>query len=40
MAIVGESIRGNPPKLLEINEIGFGGISRTTYLQNTMVSLS
>jgi len=39
MAIVGEAIKGNPPKLLEINDIGFGGISRSTYLQRTLFNL-
>jgi hypothetical protein len=39
MALVGEAIKGNPPKLLEINEIGFGGLSRSTFLQNTMLEL-
>lgn len=39
MAIVGDPIKGNPPKLLEINDIGFGGISRSTYLQNTIFQL-
>jgi len=39
MALVGDAIKGNPPKLLEINDIGFGGISRSTYLQNTIFNL-
>lgn len=39
MAIVGDPAKGNPPKLLEINDIGFGGISRSTYLQNTLFQL-
>lgn len=39
MAIVGDTIKGNPPKLLEVNEIGFGGLSRTTFIQNTMLNL-
>ncbi len=39
MAIVGEPIKGNSPKLLEINEIGFGGLTRVTFIQQTMLSL-
>lgn len=39
MALVGEPVKGNPPKLLEINEIGFGGLTRTSFIQNTMLSL-
>lgn len=39
MAITGDVQRGNPPKLLEINDIGFGGISRATYLQNSILNL-
>lgn len=39
MALVGDSVKGNPPKLLEINEIGFGGLSRSTFIQNTMLAL-
>lgn len=39
MAIVDNPAKGNSPKLLEINDIGFGGISRSTYLQNTLFQL-
>ena len=39
MAIVGKIESGNPPKLLEVNEIGFGGLSRMTYIQETMLEL-
>jgi hypothetical protein len=39
MATVGEPVKGNPPKLLEINEIGFGGLTRTSFIQNTMMAL-
>ncbi len=39
MALTGEACKGNPPKLLEINDIGFGGISRSTFLQNSMLNL-
>lgn len=39
MALVGDPIKGNSPKLLEINEIGFGGLSRNTFIQNTMLDL-
>jgi hypothetical protein len=39
MAIVGKPEINNPPKLLEINEIGFGGLSRSTYIQNALMQL-
>jgi hypothetical protein len=39
MAIVGKPEVNNPPKLLEINEIGFGGLSRSTYIQNALIHL-
>lgn len=39
MAIVGKPEQDNPPKLLEINEIGFGGLSRSTYIQNCLKKL-
>jgi hypothetical protein len=39
MAIVGKPTEDNPPHLLEINEIGFGGLSRSTYIQNSLKKL-
>ncbi len=39
MAIVGKPERGNPPKLLEINEIGFDGLARSSFIQKTILSL-
>ena len=39
MAIVGEPHAGNPPKLLEINEIGFDGLGRSSFIQETLYSL-
>jgi hypothetical protein len=39
MAIVGEAHQKNPPKLLEVNEIGFDGLARSTFFQNTLMSL-
>jgi hypothetical protein len=39
MAIVGEPTKSNPPKLLEINEIGFDGLARSSFIQKTILSL-
>jgi hypothetical protein len=39
MAVVGEPKRGNPPKLLETNEIGFDGLARSSYIQKSILSL-
>ncbi|MGZ3770874.1 MAG: hypothetical protein ACXVCP_12170 [Bdellovibrio sp.] len=39
MAIVGPPKKNNPPKLLEINEIGFGGFARSAYIQDTLLRL-
>jgi hypothetical protein len=39
MAVVGEPTAKNPPKLLEINEIGYDGLSRYPYIQETMFRL-
>ncbi|MFY7992380.1 MAG: hypothetical protein ACOVP4_03730 [Bacteriovoracaceae bacterium] len=39
MAIVGEPNKHNPPQLLEVNEIGFDGLARSTFFQNTMLEL-
>lgn len=39
MAIVGEPKENNPPKLLEINEIGFDGLARMPFIHDTLYSL-
>lgn len=39
MAIVGKPAINNPPKLLEINEIGFDGLARMPYIHDTLFSL-
>lgn len=39
MAIVGEPTINNPPKLLEINEIGFDGLARMPFIHDTLFSL-
>lgn len=39
MAIVGEPKVNNPPKLLEINEIGFDGLARMPFIHDTLFSL-
>lgn len=39
MAIVGPPKKNNPPKLLEINEIGYGGFARSAYIQDTLLKL-
>jgi hypothetical protein len=39
MAIVGEPVKDNPPKILEINEIGFDGLSRMPFIQDSLFSL-
>ena len=39
MAIVGEPSVNNPPKLLEINEIGFDGLARMPFIHDTLFSL-
>ena len=39
MAIVGECSKNNPPKLLELNEIGFDGLFRSSFIQDTLLSL-
>jgi hypothetical protein len=39
MAIVGEPTPDNPPRLLELNEIGFDGLSRSSFIQNTLLDL-
>lgn len=39
MAIVGDPTPDNPPKLLEINEIGFDGLARSSFLQDSLFTL-
>jgi hypothetical protein len=39
MAIVGEPSKHNPPKLLEINEIGFDGLARMPFIHDTLFDL-
>lgn len=39
MAIVGEPSTNNPPKLLEINEIGFDGLARMPFIHQTLFSI-
>lgn len=38
MAIVGKPDAKHPPQLLEVNEIGFDGLARSSYFQNTLLS--
>ncbi|MBT3181280.1 MAG: hypothetical protein HN337_02090 [Deltaproteobacteria bacterium] len=39
MAIVGKPTPKNPPKLLEVNEIGFDGTGRSSYIQETILKI-
>lgn len=39
MAIVGPPDKHHPPQLLEINEIGFDGLARSSYFQKTLLEL-
>lgn len=39
MAIEGPPRPDNPPKLLEINEIGFDGVGRSSYIQETILKI-
>jgi hypothetical protein len=39
MAIVGPPDRAHPPYLLEINEIGFDGLARSSYFQKVLLDL-
>ncbi len=39
MAIVGKPDAYHPPKLLEVNEIGFDGLARSTFFQSTLLDL-
>jgi hypothetical protein len=38
-ALVGPPVRGNPPKLMEVNEIGFDGTGRSSHIQATLLRL-
>lgn len=38
MAVVGKPDASHPPQLLEVNEIGFDGLARSSYFQNTLLS--
>ncbi len=40
MAIVGPPTHRNPPLLLEINEIGFDGLARSSFFQKTFLHLN
>ncbi|MBS1958154.1 MAG: hypothetical protein JST80_01655 [Bdellovibrionales bacterium] len=39
MAIVGPPVKGNPPVVLEINEIGFDGLARSSFFQKVLLDL-
>jgi hypothetical protein len=39
MAIVGKPDWTHPPQLLEVNEIGFDGLARSTFFQNNLMRL-
>jgi hypothetical protein len=39
MAIVGEPVKSNPPKILELNEIGFDGLSRMPFIQDSLFKI-
>jgi hypothetical protein len=39
MAIVGPPTKENPPVILEINEIGFDGLARSSFFQQTFLNL-
>jgi hypothetical protein len=39
MAVVGKPDAAHPPKLLEVNEIGFDGLARSSFFQKTLMSL-
>lgn len=39
MAVVGPPDENHPPQLLEINEIGFDGLARSSFFQKTLLSL-
>lgn len=40
MAIVGEPTANNPPKLLEINEIGFDGLARFPFIHDVLFKIA
>lgn len=37
MAVVGKPSTNNPPRLLEVNEIGFDGLARMPFIQDTLL---
>lgn len=39
MAIVGRPDEDHPPQLLEVNEIGFDGLARSSFFQSTLLTL-
>ena len=39
LALVGAPEKGNPPQFLEINEIGFDGLARSSMIQQTLLDL-
>lgn len=39
MAVVGRPSASNPPKLLEVNEIGFDGTGRSSFIQETLLRI-
>lgn len=39
LAIVGKPDENHPPQLLEVNEIGFDGLARSTFFQKTLLDL-
>lgn len=39
MAVVGSPDKNHPPQLLEINEIGFDGLSRSSFFQKSLLEL-
>lgn len=39
MAVVGKPDAAHPPQLLEVNEIGFDGLARSSFFQSTLMNL-
>lgn len=39
MAVVGKPSAENPPKIFEVNEIGFDGVGRSSFIQETILKL-
>lgn len=39
MAVIGKPGPNNPPKLMEVNEIGFDGTGRSSYIQETILRI-